>query len=252
MKLLTIATLTSLAFLAAGCSTTPHTEAGIEVTEEETVLLSDMFVTDPTVGTLHAFAVPSRRLAVGFEQVTLEELAADPQSYFRSVEAYAAFKHAFELHLDRFMDDEQFKALLNSNRVETRACDIETMRTAGVDDTGNIGWIERDCDVGENLLYLKVHGEWVLVAAMGCLNPIDDRIVKPIYVPPYYTPSSVPAPDAPELIVIRPMLNGGGGLTDDFQNEVQPNRDYTVAVEEAAASWRAGNSNPGHGNIDPR
>lgn len=250
MKLLTIATLTSLAFLAAGCST-PQTEAGIEVTEEETVLLSDMFVTDPTVGTLHAFAVPSRRLAVGFEQVTLEELAADPQSYFRSAEAYAAFKHAFELHLDRFMDDDQFKALLSSDRVETRACDIETMRTAGVDDTGNIGWIDRECDAGENLLYLKVHGEWILVAAMGCLNPIDDRIVKPVYVPPYYTPSSVPAPYVPELLIIRPLLNSDGE-TNDFQNEVEPNRDYTVDVEAAAAAWRAGNSNPGHGHIDPR
>jgi hypothetical protein len=112
------------------------------------------------------------------------------------------------------MDDQAFAALLSSDRVEVRACDVSSIRTAGIDDLGRIGWINRACDEGENLVYVKVAQEWVAVAAMGCLNPLDSLVIRPKWLPRdldqeidgVTTPPEPPEPPTPKPDIVRPGL----------------------------------------------
>lgn len=211
MKLTTIAVLTSLAVMTAACVQTDNSSAAIERAEEQPVMLSELLTTEAPEGQLHAFAAPSHRMAGGFEQVTLEELSANPRAYFRNEQSYAAFKRSFEIHLNKQMDDQAFVALLSSDRVEVRACDVSSIRTAGIDDLGRIGWINRACEEGENLIYVKVGQEWVSVAAMGCLNPLDSLVIRPKWLPlesdPGITPPEPPEPpETPKPDIVRPGL----------------------------------------------
>jgi hypothetical protein len=233
MKVVTLITLTSLAMGLAACGSTSQVAAvktGASVEATDMVLASELLKTDAPTGALHAFAIPSRRMAGGFDQVTLAELAKTPEAFFRDHAAYLAFKRSFELQLDKDLSDKSFTELLASGQVEVRPCAVSSLRTAGIDDDGHIGWISRACQPGENLIFVKGTGGWVAVAAMGCLNPLDAPVRRnridpaidliPGPVPP--TPEPPPVPE-PQMEFVRP------NLASDLRNSGNP--DYSNANE---------------------
>jgi len=227
MKLTTIAIFTSLALMTTACVPTQKVSSETERAEERPVMLSELLTTEAPSGQLHAFAALSHRLAGGFEQVTLEQLAANPKAYFRNDQAYMAFKRSFEIHLNREMSDTAFQKLLSSDRVQVRACEGAPIRTAGIDDMGRIGWINRDCDDGENLIYVRVGGEWVAVAAMGCLNPLDAPVIRPKWLP-VKSQSQTPPPEKPDIV--RPSL--GPDMTIEEAREAFRKRDSQLDESE--------------------
>jgi hypothetical protein len=248
MKLTTIAVLTSLAVMTTACVPTQHTSSGLESAQESTVTLSELLTTAAPSGQLHAFAAPSHRMAGGFEQVTLEELAANPKAYFRNEQAYATFKRSFEIHLNKELDDTAFQKLLSSDRVKIHACEGAPIRTAGIDDMGRIGWINRSCEDGENLIYVRVGDEWAAVAAMGCLNPLDALVMRPKWIPldPHRTqqPSPPPPPPPPPEPEKPDFVRPGLGPTTTYEDAYQAFLDQANLPEDQRHS--------SSGNHDPR
>lgn len=224
MKRTKIAMLIMATALVAGCAQTPLDTKTDAAVSTKTVPLSSLLKTDTPSGTMHAFVVPDRRYAAGFEQVTLKDLAADPKAQFRSAAAYEVFKKAFEAHAHYSMTDAEFAKLLNSDRVKTEDCGGAEITAAAVDDAGNVGWIKRPCNDGEELLSFKVGNNWIIIAAMGCLNPID----QPVLLERLGSPSTgglvlpTPEPVTPvEETFVRPNLGtdiGGQPNVDDAQN----------------------------------
>ena len=221
MKRTKIALLIVATALVAACAQTPTETAVTEA--PKTAPLSSILKTDAPTGPMHAFVVPDHRFAAGFEQVTLADLAKDPKTHFQSAAAYEVFKKAFEAHAHYSMTDAEFAKLLASDRVKTEACGSEEITTAGIDDAGHVGWIKRSCLPGEELLSFKIGNSWTVVAAMGCLNPIDEPVMLERLGSPSTGGSVLPSP-VPEPVdppVVRPNLGtdiGGQPSYDAAKN----------------------------------
>ena len=226
MKRTKIAMALMTAALLAACAQTP-TDTKIEVeAQAKTVPLSTILKTDAPTGPMHAFVVPDHRFAAGYEQLTLQELAKEPKTHFQSPAAYEAFKKSFEAHAHYKMTDAEFASLLGSKRVKAEACNVASIRTAGIDDAGHIGWIDRACTPGEDLISIAVGNTWTVVAAMGCLNPVDQPVQLERLGSPATGGSVLPTPPAPvpsDPLVVRPNLESQLGYTpnyDDAKNGV--------------------------------
>lgn len=210
MKRTKIATIILATALLAACAQTPTDSKNAVAEQPKTVPLSSILKTDTPTGPLRAFVVPDHRFAAGYAQLTLEELATDPKSHFQSAASYEAFKKSFEAHAHYKMTDAEFAKFLTSKRVKTEACAVDSIRTAGIDEAGNIGWIDRACTPGEDLISIAIGNTWTVVAAMGCLNPIDEPVVLERLGSPSTGGLVLPQPQAPEQVVpervVRPNL----------------------------------------------
>ena len=232
MKRTKIALLIMATALVAACAQTPA-DTKTEAEAPKTAPLSSILKTDAPTAPMHAFVVPDHRFAAGFEQVTLAELAKDPKAHFQSAAAYDVFKKAFEAHAHYSMTDAEFAKLLGSDRVKTEACGNAEITTAGIDDAGHVGWIKRACLPGEELLSFKIGNAWTVVAAMGCLNPIDEPVMLERLGSPstggLVLPTRVQAslePAAPEPVdppVVRPNLGTDIGSQPSYDGATNGN-----------------------------
>lgn len=147
--------------------------------------------------TYHGFVSDEHYLGRGGTPATFEEIAANPLSVLRSETAYRVLR----AHISSFegynLSDADFRALMRSDRVKLVPC-IGIIDTAGVTDSGRVGYRPRNCYAGEMLIELTLKdGSRVVVASQGCYNPIRSM---PVYPPapakvaePRMTPSSPPA-----------------------------------------------------------
>lgn len=214
MRRLKIAIVVIVAVLMAGCSQIPSAGKPEVASHTKAVPLSTVLKSSEPTGPLHAFVVPDHRFAAGFAQVTLSDLAKDPKVHFQSVASYEFFKKSFEAHAHREMTDAQFSKFLHSKRVKTEACNLTSIRTAGIDDAGNLGWIDRACTPGEELIYISVGTTWTVVAAMGCLNPIDELVAPSTGILILNEPDVLDPPNPISLPIPtkeRPNITSDGG-----------------------------------------
>ena len=120
--------------------------------------------------TLSPFVKGEYYLGKGGVPPTLAEVAAEPMRYLRSRAAYQALKDAFASVLNETLTDEQFRAVLVSNRVRLVPCEGR-INTAGLTASGQVNWFERACYPGEELIEVRnAQSEWVRVASRGCFN----------------------------------------------------------------------------------
>ena len=238
MKRTKIAMALMAAALLAACEQTPADTKIEAEAQAKTVPLSSILKTDAPTGPMHAFVVPDHRFAAGYAQLTLQELAKDPKTHFHSPASYEAFKKSFEAHAHYKMTDAEFASFLGSKRVKTEACNGASIRTAGIDDAGHIGWIERACTPGEDLISIAVGNTWTVVAAMGCLNPVDEPVQLERLGSPATGGSVLPTPPEPvpsDPPVVRPNLASDIGSQPSY--DAAKNGDYAGQAPADHNPW---------------
>jgi hypothetical protein len=147
-------------------------------------------VSAQTATTYHGFVMDEFYLGHGGTPATFEQVATNPMSVFRSRTAFDTLKTHFSGYLGRLLSDEEFRVLLLSNDVRLVPC-VGRIDTAGITNTGRVGWRERNCYRGESLIQLRINGGWVTVASQGCFNPVRGDMPPP---PPLVISVSPPPP----------------------------------------------------------
>lgn len=164
---------------------------------------------------LSPFVKSEYALASGHVPVTLEQLAADPQKYFRNKAAYDGFKWHLATTLGvSSLSDAAVQALLGSDKVRLVSCQ-GNIKTAGLRANGTMEWFERGCYTGEQIIEVKISAGWVAAGSLACLNPVSGIVPKltvVTYVPP---PQSVYVPTRRTTIVTETpgMVIGGSVFT---------------------------------------
>ncbi|MBP6924447.1 MAG: hypothetical protein KBB78_02675, partial [Candidatus Pacebacteria bacterium] len=131
----------------------------------------------------HGFVKDTHYLGRGGTPATLEQVADNPLSVFRSELAYANLRAHIGSYLGRPVTDADFRLLMRSDAVKLIPC-VGKIDTSGVTDSGRFGWHKRHCYRGEMLIQVRLSdGRWLTVASQGCYNPVRGE-----------APSLVPAP----------------------------------------------------------
>ena len=130
----------------------------------------------------HGFVKDPFYLGRGGTPAALAEVANNPLSIFRSRLAYDTLRSHFGEYLGRPLSDEDFRALLLSDRVRLVPC-YGMVDTSGVTDSGRFGWHLRACYRGEMLIELTLDdGRRVIVASQACYNAVRGRVPTKVVV----------------------------------------------------------------------
>jgi hypothetical protein len=105
--------------------------------------------------------------------LSLESFAQNPRIYYRSEQAFQSSRQYAERVIDSSLTDVEFIALLQSDRVRTKACSGEV--TTGGLLLDDYHWFQRQCYQHEEIVQVKVGGRWVDLLSLACLNPIEDK-----------------------------------------------------------------------------
>lgn len=121
----------------------------------------------------HPFVKDSHYLGIGRTSAALSQVASEPLHYLRSEAAY----NTLRTHLGAYIEgaplsNAEFRQLLESDRLRLVPC-VGAIKTAGITESGQVGWSVRSCYDAEQLLELKVSDSWIVVASQGCYNPVQ-------------------------------------------------------------------------------
>ena len=165
---------------------------------------------------LSPFVKSEYALASGHIPVTLEQLAADPQRYFRNKAAYDGFKWHLATTLGvSSLSDAAVQALLGSDKVRLVSCQ-DTIKTAGLRANGTIEWFTRACYTGEQLVEVQTSVGWIVAFSLACGNPAKGEIPKLTvvsYTPPLPAPVYVPTRRTTIVTETPGMVIGGSVFT---------------------------------------
>jgi hypothetical protein len=139
------------------------------------VLVSFCFISLPqasAAGSLQSYAVDKYYLGAGGTPPTLSQFGSNPRAYLRSEVAYNSLKNHFSKQLGRSLSESEFSSLMQSNQVRLVSC-TGRIKTSGISQKGSVGWSNRACYTGEQLIQLNVNGQWRTVASQGCFNLVQ-------------------------------------------------------------------------------
>lgn len=142
-------------------------------------------------GTMSPFVKSEHYLGNGSTQITLEQIANDPERYLRSG-AYPALRQhiAIQADDDSLRNDSDFRAFLNSNKVKIVPCEGDVV-TGGIRSNGTVGKLFRSCYKGEQrVLVQNKNGNWKPGLLLGCGNPeFTSLVIAPEAVAAPYRPA---------------------------------------------------------------
>lgn len=122
---------------------------------------------------LNPFVESQYYLGDGNQQLTREQLRADPEHYLRNGAYSALRQHVAQRIGVTSLTDTEFRALLGSDSVRVVPCEGR-LYTAGLRVNGTVGWIYRSCYSGEQIVQYRLEsGDWVDLFSLGCGNPAD-------------------------------------------------------------------------------
>ncbi|MEY2665672.1 MAG: hypothetical protein RLZZ480_777 [Candidatus Parcubacteria bacterium] len=180
------------------------------------VALGFMSVSSPASAreTYHGFVKDAHYLGRGGIPATFEEVADAPDSVFRSRLAYDTLRAHVGTAIGRSLSESDFRALLRSGDVRLVPC-TGSIDTAGVTDSGRIGFRKRACYRGEMLIQVRLQdGRWLTVASQGCYNPIRGEVPRgtPVAEEPPAPPAVVSSrmKRVGEVVTPGPQLSVGG------------------------------------------
>lgn len=144
----------------------------------------------------HGFVKDTYYLGRGGTAATLEQVAANPLSVFRSELAYANLRAHIGSYLGSPLTDADFRVLMRSDAVRLVPC-VGQIDTSGVSNSGRFGWHKRNCYRDELLIQIRLpDGRWLTVASQGCYNPVRGEV--PLLPPVVVIPP--PPPEVPKKV----------------------------------------------------
>lgn len=146
----------------------------------------------PTTASARETVVPFITAEHYMKNIALDEYRTNQRGYFRSEAAFDLLVDYVADEIGQPLTDAQFIALMRSDQVRARDCPTSEVINTGALRGNQFYWFTRHCRLGEQIVQAKVHGRWIDLFSLNCLNAVEDKT--PVPSPLVF----VPAPPEPQ------------------------------------------------------